>query len=82
MIFSLAISIETLLPFVATSLYTYLYSHYMPPLYPLPVWFLSIAFYIMTIIILIRIQKQLVKSEVSHTSPLLVGLNDSYNTFS
>ncbi|XP_012226554.1 probable peptidoglycan muropeptide transporter SLC46 isoform X2 [Linepithema humile] len=76
-VFSLATFIETLLPFVATSLYTYLYAHYMPPLYPVPVWFLSVVFYIMTIIILIYIQKRLVKSEVSHVSPLLEP-NDSF----
>lgn len=56
--FSLASFLETLLPFAAASLYTFLYSHYMPPLYPLPVWFLSAVFYVITIVILIYMQIQ------------------------
>lgn len=68
-IFSLTTSLETLLPFVAASLYTLLYSNYMPPVYPVPVWFLSVAFYIITIMILINIQVQIVKHTVtSYTS--------------
>ncbi|XP_011171987.1 proton-coupled folate transporter [Solenopsis invicta] len=55
-VFSVATSVEALLPFAAASLYTFLYSHYMPPIYPLPVWFLSAVFYVITIMILISIQ--------------------------
>lgn len=56
-VFSLASFLETLLPFAAASLYTFLYSHYMPPLYPLPVWFLSAVFYVITIVILIYMMR-------------------------
>lgn len=40
-IFSMTISIETLTPFVAASLYNMIYLHFMPPIYPLPVWLVS-----------------------------------------
>ncbi|KAL6254886.1 hypothetical protein P5V15_014228 [Pogonomyrmex californicus] len=60
-VFSLAMSLETLIPFAATSLYTLLYSHYMPPIYPLPAGFLSAIFYVLTIGILICIQIQVIK---------------------
>lgn len=48
----------------------------MPPIYPLPVWFLSAALYIIVIIMLIYIQKQLAQREVTELSPLL-DINDS-----
>ncbi|EZA62407.1 hypothetical protein DMN91_010681 [Ooceraea biroi] len=68
-IFSVATGLETLLPFAAASLYTFLYSHYMPPVYPLPVWFLSVAFYVLTIVLLICIQTQMKSSNnVAYTS--------------
>ncbi|XP_077266031.1 putative peptidoglycan muropeptide transporter SLC46 isoform X1 [Temnothorax americanus] len=75
-VFSLAISLETLLPFAAASLYTFLYSHYMPPLYPLPVWFLSAVFYVITIVMLIYMQIQMVKSITVPFTPLAED-NDS-----
>ncbi|XP_014483619.1 PREDICTED: uncharacterized protein LOC106749067 isoform X3 [Dinoponera quadriceps] len=67
-IFSLTSSLETLLPFAAASLYTFLYSHYMPPVYPVPVWFLSAAFYIMTIILLINIQIMIKRHNTCYVS--------------
>ncbi|XP_072761728.1 probable peptidoglycan muropeptide transporter SLC46 isoform X2 [Anoplolepis gracilipes] len=66
-VFSLATFVETLLPFTAASLYTFLYSQYMPPLYPLPVWFFSVAFYATTIIILIYIQIHMKRNIISFT---------------
>ncbi|KAH0953519.1 hypothetical protein HN011_010320 [Eciton burchellii] len=69
-IFSVATSLETLLPFAAASLYTFLYSHYMPPIYPLPVWFLSVVFYSLTIALLICIHIKMKNSN-----------NVSYNLF-
>lgn len=66
-VFSLATFLETLLPFAAATLYTFLYSHYMPPLYPLPVWFLSAVFYSITIIILIYIQIHIKRNIISYT---------------
>ncbi|GAB1867267.1 Proton-coupled folate transporter [Camponotus japonicus] len=74
-VFSLATFLETLLPFAATSLYTFLYSDYMPPLYPLPVWFLSAVFYIITIIILIYIQIHMKRNIISFTP--MIEDNDS-----
>lgn len=74
-VFSLATFLETLLPFAAASLYTFLYSRYMPPLYPLPVWFLSVAFYVVTIIILIYIQIHIRRNIISFTP--LTEDNDS-----
>jgi hypothetical protein len=65
-----ATSLETLLPFAAASLYTFLYSHYMPPIYPLPVWFLSVVFYSLTIALLICIHIKMKNSN-----------NVSYNLF-
>lgn len=69
-VFSVAMALETLLPFAADSLYTFLYSHYMPPLYPLPVWFLSVIFYVITIVILIYIQIQVIKSTTVSYIPI------------
>lgn len=69
-------SLETLLPFAAASLYTFIYSHYMPPVYPVPVWFLAVAFYTITIILLINIQIEITKwNDVRYVS--LTDNNDS-----
>ncbi|EGI69454.1 PREDICTED: proton-coupled folate transporter-like isoform X1 [Acromyrmex echinatior] len=76
-IFSVAMTLETLLPFAADSLYTFLYSHYMPPLYPLPVWFLSTVFYVITIVILIYIQIQVIKNITVSYIPITEDSNDS-----
>ncbi|KAL0113780.1 hypothetical protein PUN28_012713 [Cardiocondyla obscurior] len=70
-VFSVTIFVETLLPFMAVSLYTFLYSHYMPPLYPLPVWFLSAVFSIITIVILIYMQIQMRKNTTVVFAPLV-----------
>ncbi|XP_032676619.1 uncharacterized protein LOC116846636 isoform X3 [Odontomachus brunneus] len=75
-IFSLTQSLETLLPFAAASLYTLLYSHYMPPVYPVPVWFLAAAFYIITIILLTHIQIEMIRrNNTCYVS--LIDNNDS-----
>lgn len=66
-IFSVTTALETLLPYAAASLYTVFYSGYMPPLYPVPVWFLSVACYVVTIILLMNIHIQ-VKRNVSYSS--------------
>ncbi|KYN27821.1 PREDICTED: proton-coupled folate transporter-like [Trachymyrmex cornetzi] len=76
-VFSVAMALETLLPFAADSLYTFLYSHYMPPLYPLPVWFLSVVFYVITIVILIYIQIQVIKNTTVSYIPITEDNNDS-----
>lgn len=80
-IFSVATGLETLLPYAAASLYTFLYSHYMPPMYPLPVWFLSVAFYILTIILLMCIQLQL-KNSNNASYALLVDNDDAHSRIS
>ncbi|KYN05692.1 PREDICTED: proton-coupled folate transporter-like [Cyphomyrmex costatus] len=76
-VFSVAMTLETLLPFAADSLYTLLYSHYMPPLYPLPVWFLSVVFYVITIVTLVYIQIQVIKSTTVSYTPITEDSNDS-----
>ncbi|XP_017756151.1 PREDICTED: proton-coupled folate transporter-like [Eufriesea mexicana] len=68
-IFSLIICIETLTPLVASSLYSIIYLHFMPPIYPLPVWLLSVGIYIVAILVLIHIQIQNAKpNSVRYTS--------------
>ncbi|XP_076618594.1 putative peptidoglycan muropeptide transporter SLC46 isoform X1 [Colletes latitarsis] len=57
-VFSLTISIETLTPLIAASLYGMIYSHFMPPLYPLPVWLVSVGIYIIAIFVLLNIRIQ------------------------
>ncbi|XP_043262651.1 tetracycline resistance protein, class E-like isoform X2 [Colletes gigas] len=57
-IFSLTISIETLTPLIAASLYGMIYSRFMPPLYPLPVWLVSVGIYIIAIFVLLNIRVQ------------------------
>ncbi|KOC63079.1 Proton-coupled folate transporter [Habropoda laboriosa] len=69
-VFSMTISIETLTPLVASSLYTMIYSYFMPPMYPLPVWLVSGVIYIIVILILINIQIRNVKSNSIRYTPL------------
>ncbi|CAL7951802.1 unnamed protein product [Xylocopa violacea] len=70
-VFSMTISIETLAPFIGASLYSMIYSYFMPPIYPLPVWLLSVAIYIAIIIILINVLIQHVKSNSIRHTPLI-----------
>ncbi|XP_076163594.1 putative peptidoglycan muropeptide transporter SLC46 isoform X3 [Ptiloglossa arizonensis] len=69
-IFSLTLSIETLTPLVGVSLYGVIYSHFMPPLYPLPVWLVSVGIYIIAILLLINIRIQNGKCNSSRYTPL------------
>lgn len=55
-IFSMTVSIETLTPLVAAPLYNLIYLHFMPPIYPLPVWLVSVGIYAIVILILLNIQ--------------------------
>ncbi|KAK9297172.1 hypothetical protein QLX08_009040 [Tetragonisca angustula] len=55
-IFSMTISIETLTPLVASSLYNLIYLHFMPPIYPSPVWLISVGIYAIVIFVLINIR--------------------------
>ncbi|KAL6261051.1 hypothetical protein P5V15_008577 [Pogonomyrmex californicus] len=55
-VFSLTMAVETLIPFPAISLYTFVYNNYMPPIYPLPASFLSATFYVLIMAISIYIQ--------------------------
>ncbi|XP_003704933.2 putative peptidoglycan muropeptide transporter SLC46 isoform X1 [Megachile rotundata] len=61
-VFSMTVSIETLTPFLASSLYNIIYSYFMPPLYPAPVWFMSVVIYIIVILLLINIKMQNARS--------------------
>lgn len=68
-IFSMTISIETLTPLVASSLYNLIYLHFMPPIYPSPVWLISVGIYAIVIFVLINIRIQNTKSNsVRYTS--------------
>ncbi|XP_046480458.1 probable peptidoglycan muropeptide transporter SLC46 isoform X2 [Neodiprion pinetum] len=44
-VFSLTSSLETLSPLAGAPLYTLIYSHYLPPIYPSPVFLLSASFF-------------------------------------
>ncbi|XP_031775509.1 uncharacterized protein LOC100865685 isoform X2 [Apis florea] len=70
-IFSMTISIETLTPFVAASLYNMIYLHFMPPMYPLPVWLVSGGIYIIVILILINIRIQNAKINSARYTALI-----------
>lgn len=66
-IFSVTVSIETLTPLIAASLYSLIYSHFMPPIYPLPVWLVSVGINIVLILIVISMKKS---STIRH-APLM-----------
>ncbi|XP_061938843.1 probable peptidoglycan muropeptide transporter SLC46 isoform X5 [Apis cerana] len=70
-IFSMTISIETLTPLVAASLYNMIYLHFMPPIYPLPVWLVSGGIYIIVIFILINIRIQNTKTNSARYTALI-----------
>ncbi|XP_017877468.1 uncharacterized protein LOC108623450 isoform X2 [Ceratina calcarata] len=70
-IFSMTVSIETLTPLVAASLYSLIYSHFMPPLYPVPVWLLSVGINIIMILIVMSMKES---STIRHT-PLIEDVN-------
>nr|XP_033338649.1 proton-coupled folate transporter-like isoform X2 [Megalopta genalis] len=57
-VFSLTVSIETLTPAAAAALYGMIYSYFMPPIYPLPVYLVSVAICVITILFLINIRIQ------------------------
>lgn len=69
-VFSMTVSIETLTPFLASSLYNIIYSYFMPPLYPVPVWFVSVVMYIIVILLLINIKMQNARSNSVRYAPV------------
>ncbi|XP_031845559.1 putative peptidoglycan muropeptide transporter SLC46 isoform X1 [Nomia melanderi] len=70
-VFSLVVSIETLIPSAATSLYGMIYSHFMPPTYPLPVWLVSAGICIIEILVLINMRRQNKKHNRMVYEPLI-----------
>lgn len=54
----MTVSIETLTPLVAAPLYNLIYLHFMPPIYPLPVWLVSVGIYAIVTLILVNIRIQ------------------------
>ncbi|XP_046743013.1 proton-coupled folate transporter-like [Diprion similis] len=50
-VFSLTTSLETLSPLAGAPLYTLIYSHYLPPIYPAPVYLLSASFFSLLILL-------------------------------
>ncbi|CAK9816013.1 Proton-coupled folate transporter [Anthophora quadrimaculata] len=69
-VFSMTVCIETLTPFMASSLYTVVYTHFMPPIYPLPVWLISGLINVIVIFILINIKIRNMKSISTRYTPL------------
>ncbi|XP_078050574.1 putative peptidoglycan muropeptide transporter SLC46 isoform X2 [Augochlora pura] len=57
-VFSLTVSIETLIPAIAAALYGMIYSYFMPPIYPVPVYLVSAGICVVTILLLINIRIQ------------------------
>ncbi|XP_054001564.1 proton-coupled folate transporter-like isoform X2 [Hylaeus anthracinus] len=70
-IFSLLVCIETLTPLVAASLYGLMYSHFMPPVYPVPVWLVSVGIYIIVILVLINIRIKNRRCNILRYTPLV-----------
>ncbi|KAI4499932.1 hypothetical protein M0802_004802 [Mischocyttarus mexicanus] len=61
-IFSLITSIQTITPIFACLLYSTVYTDYLPPIYPCPVWLVSSAFIILMILLLIFLQVRISKT--------------------
>lgn len=61
-LFALTAFFETLIPFASGSLYTMVYNRTMPPLYPCPVWFVSVALYLVMAVLAVVIKRRLPKS--------------------
>ncbi|XP_012270846.1 proton-coupled folate transporter-like [Orussus abietinus] len=70
-VFSLTTSVETITPLGAAPLYTLIYSSFMPPLYPSPIWLVSAGFYIIMILIIIKVEQQLAKFSSDRYEPLI-----------
>ncbi|XP_076278681.1 putative peptidoglycan muropeptide transporter SLC46 [Lasioglossum baleicum] len=69
-VFSLTVSIETLTPAAAAALYGMIYAHFMPPIYPLPVFLVSVGICAIAILLLVNIQIQNRKINCAVYEPL------------
>ncbi|KAK2580079.1 hypothetical protein KPH14_012362 [Odynerus spinipes] len=70
-VFSLIVSMETIMPVGATSLYAMVFSHYLPPIYPSPVWLVSSILFFIMVILLICVQIRIIKTNTSQYRVLL-----------
>ncbi|KAF7987500.1 hypothetical protein HCN44_003262 [Aphidius gifuensis] len=61
-VFSLATSVEAILPLICGPIYTLIYAKYLPPFYPSPVYLLSSTILLFIIIIICYIEKSINKS--------------------
>ncbi|XP_015181903.1 PREDICTED: proton-coupled folate transporter-like [Polistes dominula] len=61
-IFSLITSIQMITPIFACGLYSTIYTKYLPPIYPSPVWLISCALFIFLIILSILIHVRILRT--------------------
>lgn len=70
-VFSITMSMEMITPFATIPLYIMVYTKFMPPVYPCPVWLLSAGLTFLMMLIAIIIGKQINKCNNARYSPLL-----------
>ncbi|XP_012251995.1 proton-coupled folate transporter-like [Athalia rosae] len=67
-VFALTASMETVSPLVGAPLYTLMYSNYLPPIFPLPVYLVSVGFLGSLVFAILGIEILIRKSQnISHT---------------
>ncbi|XP_034947327.1 proton-coupled folate transporter-like [Chelonus insularis] len=69
-IFSIITFLETLLPLGGVTLYTVIYSNYMPPIYPLPAYLLSAGLFFIMILLVILIDWRMIKYPSAYHQPI------------
>ncbi|XP_015512724.1 tetracycline resistance protein, class D-like isoform X1 [Neodiprion lecontei] len=74
-VLSLTKSLETLSPLAGAPLYTLIYSHYLPPIYPSPVYLLSTSFFAVLILVTVGIGILIRKSRDISYVPVVVEDN-------
>lgn len=56
---------EAIIPLAASPLYTMIYTHNLPPIYPSPVYLVSAALYAVIIVLVIIVDMQIRKPRIS-----------------
>lgn len=64
-------SLETLSALGGAPLFTQIYSHYLPPIYPSPVYLVSSGIYVLLIILVVCIEVLIRKSRSSNYATLV-----------
>ncbi|KAK0167473.1 hypothetical protein PV327_004868 [Microctonus hyperodae] len=62
-VFSLTTFLETLLPVAGSSLYSVIYSAYMPPIYPSPAYLLSGGIYFIILVLVIVVDREMIRHQ-------------------